>query len=86
MFYRLAADLVLMTHLAFVLLVVAGALVVLRFRWFAWLHIPAATWVAYVELTGRIRPLTMLANALRMRSGQAGYANVTFAVNRIEKG
>ena len=74
MFYRLAADLVLMTHLAFIILVVAGALVVLRFRWFSWIHIPAATWGAFVELTGRICPLTTLENALRVRAGQEGYA------------
>ena len=74
MLYRIAADIVLMTHLAFVIVVVAGALLVFRFRWFAWIHLPAATWGAFVELTGRICPLTTLENTLRIRAGQEGYA------------
>ncbi len=75
MLYRLGADLVLVTHLAFVVLVVAGGLVVYRYAWFAWIHIPAATWGAFIELTGRICPLTTLENFLRIRAGQEGYVN-----------
>lgn len=75
MFYRTAADLVLVTHLAFVILVVAGAVLVFRYPWFAWIHVPVATWGAYVELTGRICPLTTLENYLRINAGQEGYAN-----------
>lgn len=75
MFYRAAADLVLLTHLAFVILVVAGALLVFRYRWFVCIHLPAAIWGAFVESSGRICPLTTLENALRIRAGQAGYAN-----------
>ncbi len=74
MFYRIGADLVLVTHLAFIVLVVAGALVVFRYPWFAWVHIPAASWGTFVELTGRICPLTTLENFLRTRAGQEGYA------------
>jgi hypothetical protein len=75
MFYRIAADLVLLTHFAFIILVVAGALVVFRYPWFAWIHVPVASWGAFVELTGRICPLTTLENFLRIRAGQEGYAN-----------
>lgn len=75
MFYRIAADLVLVTHLAFVILVVAGAVLVCRYGWFVWIHVPAAAWGAFVELTGRICPLTILENLLRINAGQAGYAN-----------
>ena len=46
----------------------------LRIPWFAWIHLPAAVWGAFVELTGRICPLTTLENALRIRAGQEGYA------------
>ena len=73
MFYRTAADLVLVTHLAFVILVVAGAVLVFRYPWFAWIHVPVATWGAYVELTGRICPLTTLENYLRINAGQEGW-------------
>lgn len=75
MFYRVAADLVLVAHFAFIILVVVGALVAFRFSWFAWIHIPAASWGAFVELTGRICPLTTLENFLRVHAGQEGYAN-----------
>jgi hypothetical protein len=75
MYYRIAADLVLVTHFVFVILVVAGGLAAFRYVWFAWVHIPAAIWGAFVELTGRICPLTILENFLRSGAGQEGYAN-----------
>lgn len=74
MWARFAADAVLVLHLAFILFVVLGALLVLRHTWIAWLHIPAAVWGAWVELTNRICPLTVLENALRSRAGQSGYS------------
>jgi hypothetical protein len=52
MIYRLAADLVLLAHFAFIILVVGGGLIVLRYSWFVWIHIPAACWGAFVELKG----------------------------------
>ena len=70
---RLAADAVVLVHLAFVVFVVAGALLVLRDRRWALLHVPAALWGAYAELTATICPLTPLENALRRRAGAAGY-------------
>ena len=73
MIYRLAADLVLLAHFAFIILVVGGGLIVIRYHWFAWIHIPAASWGAFVELTGRICPLTIWENWLRLRAGQEGY-------------
>jgi hypothetical protein len=75
MFYRIAADLVLLTHFAFIILVVAGGLAVFRYPWFAWVHVPVASWGAFVELTGRICPLTTLENLLRIHAGQEGYAS-----------
>ena len=75
MLYRIAADLVLVTHLAFILVVVAGALAVIRYPWSAWIHLPVASWGVFVELTGRVCPLTTLENFLRTQAGQEGYAN-----------
>ena len=74
MLYRVAADGVLVLHLAFVLLVVLGGLVVLRVPRFAWLHLPAVAWGAFVEFSGRICPLTPLEVVLRHAAGEAGYA------------
>jgi len=74
MTYTLLADLVLIVHLAFVVFVLCGGLLVLRWRWIAWLHLPAAVWGAVVEFTGWICPLTPLENWLRTQGGEATYA------------
>jgi hypothetical protein len=71
--YRWLADLVLVLHLAFVLFVVLGGLLVLRWPRFALLHLPAAVWGILIEYTRWICPLTPLENSLRIRGGEAGY-------------
>jgi hypothetical protein len=72
--YRALADLVLLVHLAFVLFVVLGGLLVLSRPRLAWVHVPAALWGILIEYRGWICPLTPLENSLRTRGGQAGYA------------
>jgi hypothetical protein len=71
--YGLLADLILLVHLAFVLFVVLGGLLLLRWRRLAWAHLPAVLWAAWIELAGWICPLTPLENWLRRRAGEAGY-------------
>ncbi len=73
MFYPLLADAVLLFHLAFVLFVVFGAVLLWRFPRLAWLHLPAVTWAGLIEITGQVCPLTPLENHLRRLSGEAGY-------------
>jgi hypothetical protein len=73
MIYRVLADVVVVVHLAFVLFVVLGALLVLRWRWVVWLHVPAAVWGALIEFRGWVCPLTPLENRLRALGGAAGY-------------
>ena len=74
MLFRIAADLVVLTHFTFVLFVVFGALLALRWPRVIFLHLPAATWGALIEFQGWICPLTPLENRLRSLGGQAGYA------------
>lgn len=74
MSYSVLADLVLIVHLAFVVFVVVGAFLVLRWPRLAWLHVPAAIWGVFIEFSGRICPLTPLENSLRTRGGEAGYS------------
>ena len=74
MWYRAAADLVLITHFAFVLFVVLGGLLVIRWPRLAWVHVPVAVYGAIIEFLGFICPLTPLENTLRQRGGEAGYA------------
>jgi len=70
----LLADAILVFHLAFILFVVLGGLLVLRWPRLAWLHVPTVAWGIYVELSGRICPLTPLENSLRQAAGEAGYS------------
>jgi Protein of Unknown function (DUF2784) len=74
MLYRAAADAVLLLHLAFVLFVVLGGFLVLRWRKLAWAHLPAVAWGALIEFSGWICPLTPLEIALRHAAGDAAYA------------
>ena len=74
MIYRALADLVLVLHLAFIVFVVAGGLLALRWRWAPLVHLPAALWGVLVQVSGRLCPLTPLENALRSAAGEAGYA------------
>jgi hypothetical protein len=73
MSYRFAADALLVLHLAFILFVLFGGLLALRWRWVPWLHLPAAAWGAAVELLHLYCPLTPWEKALRMAAGEAGY-------------
>ena len=74
MIFRWLADAVVVLHAAFVVFVVLGGFLVLRWRRVAWLHVPAAIWGVLIEYAGWICPLTPLENALRERAGQAGYS------------
>ena len=72
--YGLLADLVVAVHFLFVLFVVFGGLLVLRWRRVAYIHIPAAIWGAAIEFAGWTCPLTPLENWLRRRAGDTGYS------------
>ena len=58
----------------FVLFVVLGGLVVLRWPRLAYLHLPAATWGVLIEFAGWICPLTPLEQSLRLKAGEQGYS------------
>lgn len=73
MIHRALADLVLVIHLCFVLFVVLGGLLALRWRRLAWVHVPVALYGAVIEFAGFVCPLTPLEIRLRQRGGQAGY-------------
>lgn len=73
MLYRILADGVLVLHLAFIVFVVLGGLLVLRWPRLAWLHLPTAAYGILIEFVGWICPLTPLENRLRELGGQSGY-------------
>ena len=74
MIYRLLADVVFLAHLAFVLFVVLGGLVVWRKPQLAWLHLPAVAWGALIEFAGWICPLTPWEQSLRRLAGEKGFS------------
>lgn len=67
------ADVVLALHTAFVVFVVLGGLLVLRWPGVAWAHVPCAAWGAVVELAGWVCPLTPLEIWLRGQAGERAY-------------
>jgi hypothetical protein len=73
MYYRWLADLVLLVHLAFIVFVVVGGFMVLRWPKLIWLHVPTAISGAAIEFFGWICPLTPLENHFRRLGGEAGY-------------
>jgi hypothetical protein len=71
--YSVLADVTLVVHFAFVVFVVAGGLLVMRWPRLVWAHIPAAVWGALIEFGGWVCPLTPLENEFRRRAGEAAY-------------
>ena len=71
--YGLLVTLLVLFHGAFVLFVIAGGLLVLRWPRLAWVHVPAFIWGALIEFAGWICPLTPLENAWRRAAGGSGY-------------
>ena len=72
--YRVLADLVVGLHFVFVVFVVLGGLLVLRWPKLAYLHVPVAVYGSAIEFVGWICPLTPLENSLRRQAGEAGYS------------
>ena len=82
--YRLLADVVLVTHVAFVAFVICGLILVfaggmrrwgwVRNPWFRLLHLAAIAIVVVQAWAGVVCPLTTLEMALRNHAGDAVYA------------
>lgn len=71
--WRLAADALVVIHLGFILFVLFGGLLLLRWPRLLWLHLPAVAWGATVEFFHLLCPLTPWENQLRRAAGDAGY-------------
>lgn len=73
MLYRIAADGLVLFHLAFIVFVMLGGL--LLFKWprlIGW-HLPCAIWGVAVEALHLPCPLTHWENLMRHAAGQRGY-------------
>ena len=59
------AELIVLIHFSFILFVIFGGLLVMKWRRLIWLHLPTAVWGALIEIFGWICPLTTLENQFR---------------------
>jgi hypothetical protein len=73
MLAHFAANAIVLIHVVFILFVLFGAWLVLRWKWVAWLHVPAFAWGAAIEFLGAVCPLTPLEQRLREFAGERGY-------------
>jgi hypothetical protein len=74
MLYRTAADLLVLLHLGFIIFVIIGGFLVVKWRWILFLHLPAVVWGALIEFQGWLCPLTPLEQRLRQAAGDKGYS------------
>ena len=82
--FEIFAVLALLLHLSFILFVIFGAILILKFKKIIYFHIPAVAWGAYIELSHSICPLTHLENYFLKKAGKEQYS-VDFIENYIFK-
>ena len=83
MHYRLWADMVVLLHVSFVVFVVLGGVLTLRWPRLAWVHLPAALWGVMIELGGWVCPLTSIESHFRQLGGGSAYGE-TFIEHYLE--
>ena len=71
--YQFLSDFVLLAHFAFIIFVLCGGLLLLRWPRLIWLHFPAMLWGVLIEVTAWVCPLTPLENYFRALAGANVY-------------
>ncbi|NOQ78813.1 MAG: DUF2784 family protein [Gammaproteobacteria bacterium] len=74
MLFALGADLLVIIHLLFIVFVVLGGFMLIKWHWLIFIHFPAVLWAVLLEFEGWICPLTPMEQALRRMAGQQGYS------------
>jgi len=74
MLFSIAADLLVILHLVFIVFVILGGLLLLPWPRLVYLHLPAVVWGGLVELQGWLCPLTPMEQHLRKLAGENGYS------------
>ena len=72
--YEIAANLILLVHLIFIIFVVLGGLLFFASSKIIFIHIPALIWGIYIELTSSICPLTYLENWFLHKANMTTYS------------
>ena len=80
--FEIFATLILLLHFSFILFVIFGALLILRFKKIIYFHLPAVAWGAYIELSHSICPLTHLENYFLKKAGKDQYS-IDFIENYV---
>ena len=73
MYWGILSNFVILVHFVFIVFVLMGGLLTLRWRWIPWLHLPAAIWAIALEFGGWMCPLTYLENWIRELRAESGY-------------
>ena len=68
-------DFVVVVHALFIIFVLSGGLIVLKWHQVMWIHIPCALWGAAIEFFGWVCPLTYLEIYLREIGNANSYEN-----------
>lgn len=71
--YSILADIVIFVHFLFIIFVVLGGLLVVKWSWIKFIHIPAAIWGALIEIQSWVCPLTPLEVRFKMKAGESIY-------------
>jgi hypothetical protein len=72
--YQLAADVVVVVHLAYLVFLALGGLLAWRWPHLIWLHVPAMAWGLVAITVGVTCPLTVVEKHFRGLAGEQGYA------------
>jgi hypothetical protein len=72
--YNILTDAVVGAHFLFIVFVVCGGLLVIRWPRMALVHLPSAIWGAAVEIFSWVCPLTPLENYFRNLAGGSSYS------------
>ena len=73
MIYKLLINIVIFSHLSFIIFVVLGGFLLLVNKKWVLVHFPAVVWGASVEFMNLYCPLTPLENWLRKLGGEHAY-------------
>ncbi len=71
MSWSTVADLVVVSHLTYLVFVAVGGLLAWRWRWLIWVHLAAVAWALAILIIGQDCPLTGLQRFAEDRAGIA---------------
>jgi Protein of Unknown function (DUF2784) len=71
--YRILADIVVVLHLAFIVFVAVGSLLVSKWPRLLWPHLAVVAWAAAIATIGFTCPLTPMEKHLRELAGNSSY-------------